>query len=325
VLGETVEGPATAGRLDVVVAALVADLSRAQAARLIRDGRVRLDEAMVRKPSTKVAEGQSVRVYLPPPMPTQAVAQDLPLHIVYEDADVVVVDKAAGMVVHPGAGHPDGTLVNALLHHVGDLSGIGGVIRPGIVHRLDRGTSGLMVVAKHDLAHRHLQAQFADHTAGRRYLAITMGAPDTPSGTIRSHLARHPTDRVRFASTDGSHGKRAITHWWRRGAAGGCGLVECALQTGRTHQVRIHLAEQGWPLLGDGMYAGRRNPNGKVRDLAGDGTRPFLHAWQLHFVHPADERPVRFVAPPPADFQAVLDRLGLTVPDPDDVAARPTE
>lgn len=319
-----VEGASVAGRLDVAVSALMPDLSRSQATRLVRDGHVQLDGVPVDKPSTKVQAGQAVRIVLPPPVPTEALPEDLPLDIVYEDGDVVVLDKQAGMVVHPGAGHAQGTLVNALLHHIGDLSGIGGVVRPGIVHRLDRGTSGLMVVAKHDVAHRHLQAQFAEHTAGRRYLAVTMGIPGRLEGTIRSSLARHPTDRLRFASTDGDQGRAAVTHWWMRGHAHGCALVECALRTGRTHQIRVHLAEQGWPLLGDRMYAGRRNPTAVVRDLEGDGSRPYLHAWQLHFAHPADERPMRFVAPPPADFQAVLDRLELAVPDPDDIAPRPT-
>ncbi len=317
-------GVAIAGRLDVAVAALVPDLSRSRATALVKEGAVTVAGQPARKPSDKVDEGTPLSVLVPAPTPLEALPQDLPITIVYEDADVVVVDKAAGMVVHPGAGHPDGTLVNALLFHVRDLSGIGGVARPGIVHRLDRGTSGLLVVAKHDTAHRALQAQFADHSAGRRYLAVTMGVPRAPSGTIQSRLARHPKDRIRFASTEGSHGKEAITHWRRRSAARGCALVECVLQTGRTHQVRVHLAEAGWPLLGDGTYAGKRRPNSLVRDLVGDRDRPMLHAWQLRFAHPADGRPCQFVVPPPPDLQAVLDRLALPVPDPQDILPRPT-
>ena len=191
------------GRLDVVVAELVGVVSRSQAARLIRDGHVEVSGEVQSRPSAKVHAGSVVRVRVPPPLPTDVAPQALPLSIVYQDSAVAVIDKAAGMVVHPGPGHPDGTLVNALLHHLTDLSGIGGEERPGIVHRLDRGTSGLLVVAKHDTAHRHLAAQFANHEAGRIYLALCHGAPRQDEGRIESTLARHPKDRVRMASTDG--------------------------------------------------------------------------------------------------------------------------
>lgn len=304
------------------MADLVPDLSRSRAAQLIREGRVRVDGAMVRKPSSSVGPPMRLTVYEPPPIPSEAVAEDLSIEIVHEDEDLVVVNKPAGMVVHPAAGHPTGTLVNALLHRVGDLSGIGGAIRPGIVHRLDRGTSGLLVVAKHDVAHRHLQRQFAEHSAGRRYLAITVGAPKEPSGTIHSWLSRHPRDRKRFASTEAGQGKEAITHWWCRSRGASWALVECALQTGRTHQVRVHLSEQGWPLLGDGAY-GSRPSQAACRVWHGDGSRPMLHAWQLRLRHPSREAWMRWVVPPPPDMQDALDALELVVPDPDDVQPRP--
>lgn len=305
---------AEAGRLDVVVAEGVSTLSRSQAARLVREGRVRVDGETVGRPAASVSAGASLIVEVPPAEPDAAFAEDLPLHVVHEDADVVVVDKAAGMVVHRGAGHASGTLVNALLHHVGDLSGIGGVMRPGIVHRLDRGTSGLMVVAKHDVAHRALQEQFADHSAGRTYLAIVHGVPRAARGVVRSALGRDPTHRMRFASVDEALGKPAVTHWWRVATAAGCSLVVCRLETGRTHQIRVHLAEQGCPLLGDGLYRGRKAVPEAVRDLVTDFERPMLHAWQLRFRHPTTDDRTRWVAPPPADFQAVLDRLGFDVP-----------
>lgn len=301
-------------RLDVVVARLAAELSRSRAAGLIRDGAVLVDGVIVSRPSARVPVGSAVRIDIPEPEPGEAVAQDLPIRIVYEDADLVVVDKDAGMVVHPAPGHATGTLVNALLHHVEDLSGVGGVQRPGIVHRLDRGTSGLLVVAKHDRAHRDLAEQFAEHSAGRRYLALCLGAPKQDAGTIRSLLARHPRDRLRFAS--GPRGREAITHFRVRGRAGTVSLIECRLETGRTHQVRVHLSEQHWPIVGDPLYGPK--PVRLPATLRGriDPERPLLHAWQLQFRHP-DGRELSFVAPPPRDFVDALEAVGLAVPDPD--------
>ncbi|MCB9662777.1 MAG: RluA family pseudouridine synthase [Alphaproteobacteria bacterium] len=302
------------GRLDVAVAALVPELSRSQATRLVKDGRVRVDGVVVTRAAHTLFAGAVLQLDLPPPAPAEAVAQDLPLRTVYEDEDLVVVDKEAGMVVHPGAGHADGTLVNALLHHVGDLSGVGGVQRPGIVHRLDRGTSGLLVVAKHDRAHQALAAQFADKTAGRVYLAVCVGVPADAHGTIDTHLARHPKDRLRFASTDGDGGRQAITDWWRLGAARGLSLLRCELRTGRTHQIRVHLREQGWPLACDTLYARRDRPTPAwVRGLVGED-RPLLHAWRLRFRHPTRDEPLEFCAPVPDDLAAVLARLELDVP-----------
>ena len=302
------------GRLDVVVASALGTLSRAQAARLIRQGRVQVSGKVVARPGAKVHAGETLQVDVPPPTPSRVMAQDLPLSVVHEDADLAIIDKVAGMVVHPAPGHADGTLVNALLHHLDGLSGIGGVERPGIVHRLDRGTSGLIAVAKHDQAHQHLAAQFAAHTAGRVYLAICHGGPEEDSGTVQSTLGRHPKDRLRMASVD--QGRHAITHWRVVGRAEGASLLQVQLETGRTHQVRVHMSEQGWPLLGDRLYRrkGIATPPA-LRDLVDpQGERPLLHAWQLRLAHPRSEAPMHVVAPPPADVCAVLERLGIPCP-----------
>jgi 23S rRNA pseudouridine1911/1915/1917 synthase len=293
-------------RLDVAIASLFPDLSRSRAASLVKDGRVRVDGAVVDRPSQPVRAGAAIEVDIPATTAAEAAPQDLPLHIVFEDEHLVVVDKEAGMVVHPGAGHADGTLVNALLHHVEDLSGIGGVERPGIVHRLDKETSGLLVVAKNDRAHQALSRQFADHTAGRTYLAICLGVPALASGTIRSSLGRHPGDRLRFASVDG--GKPAVTHWARLRTSGRISLIECRLETGRTHQVRVHLAESGWPILGDSLYF-RGKPPASVAPLV---MRTMLHARQLRLRHPETGAELVFDAPIPPDFAAVLAALDLT-------------
>jgi 23S rRNA pseudouridine1911/1915/1917 synthase len=295
------------GRLDTLLAEAFPEHSRSRLAGLVKAGNVTVDGVVQTRPAMRVNRGSVLVVELPEVTPVGLVAQDLPLVIVYQDAELVVIDKAPGMVVHPGAGHPDGTLVNALMHHVRDLSGIGGELRPGIVHRLDRGTSGLLVVAKTDRAHRHLAAQFADHSAGREYIALCAGRPKQPSGRIESILARHPKDRVRFASTpDAERGRLAITHWEIEEELGSLTLIRARLETGRTHQVRVHLTEQGWPLLGDPLYGKARAP-ASIRGLVSDD-RPLLHARELHFQHP-DGQDLSFTAPPAPDFQAVLEAL----------------
>ena len=307
-----------AGRLDAVLAEALPELSRSRVAALVKEGRVLVDGSPVRKASQKMAVGDAVSVHVPPPVPMEAVPQDLPVTVIYEDASLVIVDKAAGMVVHPAPGHPDGTLVNALLHHVGDLSGIGGVQRPGIVHRLDKGTSGLMVVAKGDASHQHLSAQFAEHSAGRVYLALCHGVPATQKGTIRSMLARHLKDRKRWASTEDGSGKQAITHWQRLAVAGTVSLIACRLETGRTHQVRVHLTEQGWPLVGDPVYKrGKGRLPATLRDLVAPD-RPLLHALQLHLEHPESRERLELQALPPEDFSAALAAVGI---DLDEVLA----
>jgi 23S rRNA pseudouridine1911/1915/1917 synthase len=300
-------------RLDVAVHALMPSLSRSRAAALIREGAVRVDGEQVRRPAARIPDGAAIDVDVPPPVPAEAAPEDLPIHVVYEDDALIVIDKVAGMVVHPSAGHGSGTLVNALLHHVSDLSGVGGVQRPGIVHRLDRGTTGLLVVAKTDLAHRSLSEQFASHAAGRRYLALCFGMPANESGTVRSRLARHPRDRMRWASTSGggAQGREAITHWRVQGRADPISLIACRLETGRTHQVRVHLSEQGWPIIGDPLYGRRSSRLPAVLQAFVDPERPLLHAAELSLVHPGDGRPMTFTAPIPADFRAALVAVGL--------------
>lgn len=297
----------TSGRLDTVVSHLWNHVSRSSAARVIRGGGVTVEGQIVTKPSSPVTAGARIAFEAPPPTPVAAAPQDLPIDIVYQDADLAVIDKAPGMVVHPGAGHPDGTLVNALLHHLDDLSGIGGALRPGIVHRLDKGTSGLLVVAKNDRAHQHLAAQFADHSAGRTYLALCAGRPTEERGTIESTLGRHPRHRVRFASVEG--GKQAITHWSIEQRLDAITVIRCELATGRTHQIRVHLTEAGWPLLGDPLYGKARVP-ASIRSLVAPD-RPLLHARALHLTHP-DGRQLEFHAPLPHDMAAVLLALGGT-------------
>lgn len=301
----------------MAVAASVEGASRAAAARWIRDGRVSVDGRPADRPGAKLSPGAILRIETPEPAPAQAVAQDLPLSIVYEDDDIAIIDKATGMVVHPAAGHPDGTLVNALLHHFDGLSTIGGVERPGLVHRLDAGTSGLLVVAKNDHAHKDLSQQFAEHSAGRTYLALVHDPPDAPSGTIESSLSRDPHHRQRFASLPAGQedrGKRAVTHWERLAVRGTVGLLRCRLQTGRTHQVRVHLSEYGSPLLGDDLYA-RRGSSPLPRRLLGLVERPMLHAWCLSLRHPRTGLPIAEVAPPPADFAALLAALEIALPE----------
>ena len=300
------------GRLDALLSEWVADVSRARLAHLIREGAVRVNGVAIVKPATKLRVGDRVVVVIPPPVDDEARPENLPIDIVYEDADVAVINKAPGMVVHPSAGHASGTLVNALLHHLDGLSGIGGVSRPGIVHRLDKGTSGLLVVAKNDRAHKGLAAQFADHSAGRVYVALVYGQPTEDSGTIETLLARHPTDRIRWASTDREVGKRAVTHWRVLARAGSVSLLSCELETGRTHQIRVHLTEIGHPLLGDNLYKRRHTrPPASIRERVVDG-RPLLHARALRFQHPVTDEPKQFEAAPAEDFAAILDTLELT-------------
>jgi len=272
--------------------------------------------AVADRPALAVEVGAVLEIDLPPPRPATAIAQPLPLRIVFQDDDLAVIDKAPGMVVHPAAGHPDGTLVNALLHHLEGLSGIGGTERPGVVHRLDRGTSGLLVVAKHDASHKDLAAQFAAHTAGRTYLALVHRGPKDDRGTIESRLGRHPTDRLRQASLR-SGGRRAVTHWTKRAHRGEIALLSCTLETGRTHQVRVHLAEQGWPIVGDRLYArrGTRLPAALKGLVDESGDRPLLHAWRLELDHPRTGMRLSFMAPPPPDFLDALAAMGIPVPD----------
>jgi 23S rRNA pseudouridine1911/1915/1917 synthase len=307
----TVE-PADAGeRIDALVAAVVPALSRAQVQRLIDGAYIRLNDVVVAKPGQRVRAGDAVAVAVPAPQPIEVVAEDLPLVVLYEDADIIVIDKPAGLVVHPAAGHPHGTLVNALLFHCKDLSGIGGALRPGIVHRLDKDTSGVMIATKHDRAHAAVGAAFAAKSRGepggivREYLGIAAPPPATATGTLRTWHARHPTDRKRFSSKV-TRGKPAVTHWTVVEPLPGAALVRFRLETGRTHQIRVHAADHGWPLLGDPLYGRTPKPLAAIAARLG---RQALHAALLELDHPTTAARLRFESPLPEDMLAVLAQL----------------
>ena len=297
-----VEGARDGERIDAVIAA-VSQLSRAAAQRLLDDGNVQLNGAVVTKANHRVRVGDKIAVVAPAAEPVELVAEAIQLVVLFEDADVIVIDKPAGLVVHPAAGHPRGTLVNALLHHCKDLGGIGGQLRPGIVHRLDKDTTGVMVAAKTERAMAGLTAAFADKsTLVREYVGITAPAPSAPGGTLRTLHARHPHDRKRFSSKVQA-GKPAITHWQVIEKLPGAALVRFRLETGRTHQIRVHAADHGWPLLGDPLYG--KTPK-LLAGVAAQLARQALHAELLAFDHPVTGEPLRFTAPPPADFEAAL-------------------
>jgi len=286
-------------------------LSRERVKALIGEGAVTLEGVVVAQVSIKTVAGAAWSIHVPAVSAALAEAQDIPLCVTYEDDALIVIDKPAGLVVHPAAGNPDGTLVNALLHHCrGQLSGIGGVARPGIVHRIDKDTSGLLVVAKTDAAHEGLARQFADHSITRAYLAITGGVPLPAIGTIRGSIARSGQDRKKMALVEeGGRGKHAVTHYRVLKPLNGAALVECRLETGRTHQVRVHLASIGHSLLGDPVYC--RCP-ARLRSVLAelDFRRQALHAVQLGFIHPVDGRPLLFSSPTPVDMETLLVELG---------------
>lgn len=287
-------------RLDALLARSVEGLTRSAAQRLLEDGAVTCRGKALKK-NDRPAAGDVVEVLLPDPEPVDVLPQDIPLDVVYEDGDVIVVNKPVGMVVHPAPGHPDGTLVNALLHHCGDtLSGINGALRPGIVHRIDRDTSGLIIAAKNDRAHLSLAAQLQDHSLSRVYEAVAVGGLREDCGTVDAPIGRHPVDRKRMA-VDRQNGREAVTHWRVLARYPGFTHVECRLETGRTHQIRVHLASIGHPLLGDVVY-GSKKP---VPGLAGQ----CLHARRLRFTHPSTGQLVELECPLPGWFQDVLDRL----------------
>jgi len=302
----TIAAPA---RLDRALAEATG-LSRERVKALIADGHVRIGGKTAQSPSAKVQAGLSFAVNLPPPEDPVARAQDIPVVVVYEDAHLIVVDKPAGMVVHPAAGNLDGTLVNALLHHCrGALSGIGGVARPGIVHRIDKDTSGLLVVAKSDAAHEGLSAQFADHSLERAYLAVCAGHPSPAAGTVKARLGRSDADRKKMAviPDTATRGKHAVTHFTTLERLDHCALIECRLETGRTHQVRVHLASIGHPLVGDPVYG--RNPAPLRPLLARLGfVRQALHAAVLGFVHPVSGEALRFSSDLPPDMRELIDQ-----------------
>ncbi len=323
-------GPDAPNRLDKALAALVpedAALSRTRLMRMIADGAVFLDGVAVTDPKARVTQGQVYDLRLDPAVEVETLPEDIPLSVIHEDGDLIVIDKPAGLVVHPAPGTPTGTLVNALLAQCGDtLSGIGGERRPGIVHRIDKDTTGLLVVAKSDRAHHGLAAQFEDHSVNRRYLAVVHGVPLPSDPRIRglkgvsfeagsilkiaTHLARHKTDRQRQAVV-WEQGRHAITRARTiEDFAGGAALVECWLETGRTHQIRVHMAYVGHGLVGDQTYGGKKRLSpklfGAAADLGNDFPRQALHAATLGFVHPVTGETLEFTSPLPADLTDLL-------------------
>ena len=299
-------------RLDRFLAEALPELSRSQLKRLIDEGRVTLNNAAV-KASTKLKGGEEIAITLPEAVPTETLSQDIPLTVLYEDSQLIVIDKPAGMVVHPAPGHSQGTLVNALLYHCQDLSGIGGELRPGIVHRLDKDTSGVMVATKTDEAHQHLAQQFKDHSINRRYVALVHGLLPTPKGTVDKPIGRHPTQRKKM-STGSRNGRQAVTHWkvLQVFEEDRLTLVELRLETGRTHQIRVHLADMLHPVLADPVYGGNRIKTLKdpeLRRLATSLDRQALHARLLGFIHPVSGEYLDSSSAVPADMQLIIDYL----------------
>lgn len=309
--GKVITGVLESGqRLDKALAE-ASGLSRERVKALIAEGKVSIDGRLVSQASAK-SNGGSFAIDVPAPADAKAAAEDIPLVVVYEDPHLIVVDKPAGMVVHPAAGNPAGTLVNALLHHCkGQLSGIGGVARPGIVHRIDKDTSGLLVVAKTDVAHEGLARQFADHSIERAYLAVCNGHPNPSEGTVNERIGRSDANRKKMAvlPKDSSRGKHAVTHYKLQKKMDGCALVECRLETGRTHQVRVHLASIGHALLGDPLYG---RANSRVRPVLQrlGFQRQALHAAVLGFVHPVTSDRLRFSSDLPPDMKELIDETG---------------
>jgi len=305
-------GSADAGRrFDLFLSSVLGDCSRSRAADLIRGGHLTVGGA-VRKPGYRLLAGDRVSGSLPAPVPAVYLPEAIPLDILFEDAHIVVLNKPPGMVVHPAPGHASGTLVNALLHHCQDLSGIGGELRPGIVHRLDKDTSGTLVVAKNEAALNHLAAQFKGRTVGKTYLALVRGHVRGDSGEIRLPIGRHQVHRKKM-SVRSRRARTAHTEWRVRQRYDGASLLEVSLKTGRTHQIRVHCSAIGHPILGDAVYGGRRQKSGTVLDKNGDVVsipeRQMLHAWRLEFVHPVTEAEVAFESPVPEDMAQLIGRL----------------
>lgn len=286
-------------RIDVFFSREAENLSRSAAQKLIEDGRVTLGGAPIKK-NRRVAAGDVYIIDMPEPESVEIIPQDIPIDVVYEDENIIVINKARGMVVHPAPGNPDGTLVNALLHHCGEsLSGINGEIRPGIVHRIDKDTSGLLVVAKNDFAHRELAVQLADHSMYRVYHAVVCGHLRSSEGTVNAPIGRSTNDRKKMAITD-KNSRRAVTHYKVLEEYPGYSLIECRLETGRTHQIRVHMAYLGHPVAGDSVYGGRDEFK-----LGGQ----CLHAGMLSFMYPGEDRRVSYEAPMPEEFEKIITHL----------------
>ena len=305
-LAFTVPPDSSGQRLDRFLVSVLDGHSRSHIQKLIEDGHVTIGRREARA-NVPIREGERVTVALPDATPVRTAAEALPLEILYQDADVAVLNKPAGMVVHPGAGHASGTLVNALLHHVPDLSGIGGEMRPGIVHRLDRGTSGVMVIAKNDAAHQELSRQFQDREVEKEYVALVWGVVQA-GRRIDAAIGRDPVNRQKM-SARARRARSAVTRITRAHHLRGVTLCQVAIHTGRTHQIRVHLNAIGHPIVGDSLYGGvRRRVPGNLRAVR-TLERPFLHAARLLFSHPGDTRRMEFTAPLPADLQRVLDGI----------------
>ena len=293
-------------RLDQYLHAQLPDLSRTRIQDLIKEGAVLLNGAPA-KPKTHLRPHDHITLTIPELKVVEVAAQDIPLQVLFEDEHLIVVNKQAGLVVHPAAGNPDGTLVNALLHHCKNLSGIGGELRPGIVHRLDKETSGCLVAAKHDLAHTRLTEAFSTRTISKIYLAAVQGIPLKEKGLIENRIGRHPTDRKRMAvMTSPLAGKEAVTEWRQVSVHQNCALIECKLHTGRTHQIRVHMKEDlKTPILGDTIYAQPQRQNPQVPRL-------MLHAWKLAFTHPITQKAMAFEARIPEEFGPWVEKMGAS-------------
>lgn len=290
----------TGERADAALARLCPELSRSAAQKLLEDGLVTRNGLPVKK-NEKLTEGDTLEVELPEVQPVDILPENIPLDIVYEDEDVLVINKPKGLVVHPAAGHWSGTLVNGLMYHCKDsLSGINGQLRPGIVHRIDMDTSGLLIVAKNDMAHQALAQQLQDHSLSRTYVCIVVGGIKQDSGTIDAPIGRHPTDRKKMAVTE-RNSKNAVTHWEVLERFSGYTLVQCRLETGRTHQIRVHLAWRNHPILGDAVYGSKKPELGQSSQC--------LHARELTFRHPRTGQPVTVSCPLPDYFEEVLKKL----------------
>ncbi|WP_321369649.1 RluA family pseudouridine synthase [uncultured Desulfuromusa sp.] len=303
----------SAERLDTFLSECFPDISRSQLKKLIDSGKITLNGALT-KSSNKLKGGEFIQVTLPEPEPIKALPENIPLQVLYEDQDLIVINKPAGMVVHPAAGHFHGTLVNALLYHCKDLAGIGGELRPGIVHRIDKDTSGIIVATKNDQSHRHLAAQFKDHSINRRYLALIHGFPEKSSGSIDQPIGRHPTQRKKM-SGKAKNGKRAVTHWktLKEYHVDRLSLLELKLETGRTHQIRVHFAERNCPLVGDPLYGSKSRKaaikDTQLRQLIDQLPGQALHAQKLGFIHPRSEKYMEFSSEMPETLANIINYL----------------
>ena len=309
-------------RVDRFVSDALEHLTRSRVQALIKAGMVSINGNDC-KANTRVHRGDELRIFMPPPEITEAVPQELPLDIVYEDSELIVINKPPNLVVHPGVGNPDQTLVNGLLYHCTDLSGVGGIERPGVVHRIDKDTSGLLVFSKTDTAHQALSIQFRNHTIDRRYRCMVHGLLPMQQGTIETVYGRHPTDRKKFSSKLVNQGKQAITHWRILESFGGwITLLELKLETGRTHQIRVHMADAGYPVVGDQMYGATTRKAAQtgdpyLQDILKPIKRQMLHAYRLGFNHPVTNKKILFQAPDPNDFAHLLEQLRIKYNNPD--------